>query len=887
MKLMSLPLLSRKLFFVPVLLSVALALVVAERQVSSSSSVTHNVNERQAEVNSFRNPLISSSRYSSKLPSLIVNSTSKISPAVLTETDNGASASTVIMLADQVDVSPANQMEDQDARGWYVYRTLTEHAERTQQGIKQFLKSRNVPYQSFWAANMIVATLDRKLVEALAARPDVARLDSNKPTRWIEDPELFKTSPAPNAPEAVEWGVTNVNAPAVWALGFTGQGMVIANQDTGMRWTHNALKPKYRGWNGISADHNFNWHDSIHSQIPGSAAINPCGRNIVAPCDDQGHGTHTTGTTSGDDGAGNQVGVAPGARWIGCRDMDQGNGTPATYAECFQFFIAPTDLSNSNPNPGLRPHVMNNSWGCPVSEGCTTRAELETIVNNTQASGIFVVASAGNSGPGCSSVSDPAAIYDASFTVGAIDINNSLAGFSSRGPSTYYTPNLLKPNISAPGVTVRSSTSGSDSSFGNSSGTSMAGPHAVGVVALLWSARPLLVRNIAATKTLLQNTANPAVIVALQTCGGTASTTIPNNSFGYGRVDALAAVNAGPSASSARISGQILTANSQPVAGATVTISGGSRTVRAITDATGFYKFDGLATNNFYTVSPTRANYTFAPANRSFSLVADKTDAVFTGSRIPEDSNPLESPEFFVRQQYLDFLVREPEQSGLDFWSGQLRACDTDAECLRQRRLDVSAAFFIAQEFQDSGLYLYDLYQGSLGRRPQYNEYAVDRPQVVGGPHLEADKAAFARNFVERAEFIQMYPQTMSAEVFVDALIHRAEQTSGLNLSGQRANLLSLYESGTTMTDSRSLVLRSIVEADQFKQTQYNAGFVLAEYFSYLGRNPDGAGYNFWLTVLNSGSGNNYGGMVCSFVTSTEYQRRFSSVVPRSNVECR
>src|SRR5438045_1946981 len=182
----------------------------------------------------------------------------------------------------------------------------------------------------------------------------------------------------------------------------------------------------------------------------------------MAPCDDSGHGTHTTGTTIGDDGAGNQVGVAPGAKWIGCRNMDQGNGTPATYTECFQFFIAPTDLSNSNPNPTLRPHVMNNSWGCPASEGCTTRAELETIVNNTQAAGIFVVVSAGNSGPGCSTVSDAPAIYDAASSVGAIDINNTLASFSSRGPSTFYNPTLLKPLISAPGVNVRSSSRTSD-----------------------------------------------------------------------------------------------------------------------------------------------------------------------------------------------------------------------------------------------------------------------------------------------------------------------------------------------------------------------------------------------------------------------------------------
>jgi serine protease AprX len=468
----------------------------------------------------------------------------KIAPEVMADTADGKSASVVILLADQADVSAAYAMTDQDARGWYAYNTLRQHAARTQAGLQEFLTLRGAGYQSFWVANMIVVTADRSLVESLAARADVARVDSNRPARWIEDPEIanFEVTPAsPNVVTAVEWGVSNVNAPSVWALGFTGQGMVIGDQDTGQRWTHNALKPKYRGWNGVTADHNFNWHDAIHS---GGGV---CGPNTLAPCDDDTmntHGTHTAGTTVGDDGAGNQIGVAPGAKWIGCRNMNVGAGTPATYTECFQFMIAPTDLAGNNANPALRPHVLNNSWGCPSSEGCVTRAELETIVNNTQAAGIFVEVSAGNSGPGCSSVTDAPAIYSASFSTGAISISNTLAGFSSRGPSTFYTPNLLKPNVSAPGVNVRSSQAFSDSSFGNLSGTSMAGPHVAGVVALLWSARPQLVRDIAATKTILQNTANPGVTVSAQTCGGTPSTQIPNNSFGYGRVDALAAVNA-------------------------------------------------------------------------------------------------------------------------------------------------------------------------------------------------------------------------------------------------------------------------------------------------------------------------------------------------------
>ena len=466
----------------------------------------------------------------------------KIAPEVLADTADGKNASIVIFLAEQADVSAAYGMKDQDARGWFVYNTLTQHAARTQAGLQAFLTARGTSYKSFWAANLIIATAGRSLVESLAARADVARIDSNKSARWIEDPEVanFGVVPNSNVPTTAEWGVLNVNAPSVWALGFTGQGMVVGDLDTGQRWTHNALKPKYRGWNGVAADHNFNWHDAIHS---GGGS---CGPDTVAPCDDFGHGTHTAGTTVGDDGAGNQIGVAPGAKWIACRNMDQGNGTPATYTECFQFMIAPTDLAGNNANPALRPHVLNNSWGCPASEGCVTRAELETIVNNTQAAGIFVEVSAGNSGPSCSSVTDAPAIYSASFSTGAIDISNVLASFSSRGPSTYYTPNLLKPNVSAPGVNVRSTLRTSDSSFGSMSGTSMAGPHVAGVVALLWSARPELVRDIDTTKTILQNTANPGVTVSAQTCGGTPSTQIPNNSFGYGRVDALAAVNAVP-----------------------------------------------------------------------------------------------------------------------------------------------------------------------------------------------------------------------------------------------------------------------------------------------------------------------------------------------------
>ena len=857
--------------------------LVGLMQVSTINSSSRSLNPDDSKVSeaSHRSLTIGASYHNESSPLLseiqlfLQAPADKVASRVLRDTANGESTSIVILLTDQADVRAAFSMVDQDARGWYVYTTLTEHAARTQVGLKDFLKSAGVSYQSFWAANMIVATADRSLVDKLAARADVARVDSNAPTRWIEDPIVEKfgvTAREVTAPAAVEWGVANVNAPAVWALGFTGQGIVIGNQDTGMRWSHDALKPKYRGWNGVTADHNFNWHDSIHS----GGGI--CGANAVAPCDDQGHGTHTTGTTVGDDGAGNQVGVAPGAKWIGCRNMDQGNGTPATYTECFQFFIAPTDLAGNNPDATLRPHVINNSWSCPASEGCVTRAELETIVQNTQAAGIFVEVSAGNAGPGCSTVADAPSIYTDSFSTGAIDITNTLAGFSSRGPSTFYTPNILKPNISAPGVNVRSTTRTSDTSYGSMSGTSMAGPHVAGVVALLWSARPGLVRNIALTKTVLQNSANPAVVLTpTQTCGGTLSTQIPNNSFGYGRVDALNAYNiSAPTAATANISGQVTTSGGQPLAGVTVQMSGGA-TRKTITDSNGNYRFENVETDKFYIVTPLRLNYHFSPADRSFSLVANTTDATFTATPDTVSSgNVIDTADYFVRQHYLDFLGREPDESGFTFWSDQILSCGSDAVCRERRTINVSAAYFLSIEFQQTGGLVDGLYRASFNRRATYGEFMPDaaivaHDVIVGradwAQTLEANKQSFVAAWVERPAFRAVYDGLGNA-AFVDTLIAH----TGAGFNGDRDALVNALNGGTT----RAVVLRQVVENEGFTRAKANQMFVMMEYFGYLRREPDEEGYQFWLNKLNQFGGNfEQAEMVKAFIVSGEYRDRF------------
>lgn len=462
----------------------------------------------------------------------------KIAPDVLSATSGGQVAPIAILLADQADLSPAYSITDRDARGRFVYDTLRSHADRTQAALRAELDALGTRYSSFWVANVIFTQADRPLVERLAARSDVKLIESNASRRVIADPMLPGQADGPLSPQAVEWNIARVHAPQVWSLGYRGEGIVIGIHDTGVQWDHPALKPQYRGWNGVTADHNYNWHDAI------DVDAGTCPGNSPVPCEGYSHGSHVAGIAVGDDGGGNQIGVAPGADWIACRSMDTaGDGSPQTYTECLQFFLAPYDLAGQNANPSLRPHVVNNSWGCTPSEGCDSAnlQVLKPIVENVQAAGILVVSSAGNSGPTCGSVNQPIAIYDAAFATGGTNINDELWSGSSRGPVTVDGSNRLKPNISAPGQNVRSSLKGGG--YGLLTGTSMASPHVAGSVALLWNAWPDLQRDITTTKTLLQNTADPDITVpGDQVCGGTGADTIPNNLFGYGLVDAYAAV---------------------------------------------------------------------------------------------------------------------------------------------------------------------------------------------------------------------------------------------------------------------------------------------------------------------------------------------------------
>jgi Domain of unknown function (DUF4214) len=352
-----------------------------------------------------------------------------------------------------------------------------------------------------------------------------------------------------------------------------------------------------------------------------------------------------------------------------------------------------------------------------------------------------------------------------------------------------------------------------------------------------------------------------------------------------GTATATLAVTNSPTASGATIAGTITDADGAPIAGTTVFLSG-SQMRKTITDARGNYRFDDADVNSFYTVTPARANYDFSPALRSFSLIGDKTDAVFTGSATGDRVNPLDTAEYFVRQQYVDVLGREPDEGGFNYWSNQILACNDDAACIQSRRVGIAAAFFIEQEFQQTGSFVYDVYSGALGRGPVFIEFNADRQLVPAGPSLEAEKTSFARNFVQRIEFMQKYSNATTAESFVDALLQTVQGNSGVDLSSRRDDLVAQYNNGADLNESRGLVLREVATNPDFAQAQYNKAFVLGEYFSYLRRDPDQGGYDFWLNVVNGGSANNYRGMVCAFITSTEYQQRFSLMVTRSNADC-
>ncbi len=262
----------------------------------------------------------------------------------------------------------------------------------------------------------------------------------------------------------------------------------------------------------------------------------------------------------------------------------------------------------------------------------------------------------------------------------------------------------------------------------------------------------------------------------------------------------------------------------------------------------------------------------------------------------PPVSNSIDDAQFFVSQQYLDFLSRQADAGGLGYWTDQIAQCATETRCIHERRIGVGAAFFIEQEFQDTGYYVYRFYKASFGRQPNYTEFTSDRSKVIGGSNLEVNKQAFADEWVQRPAFTQAYPNTMSNTEVVSKLFDSAGLTASIYDSHRQQEIVAMNAGR-----SRALVLRDVIELPDFKNTpdpsssryselkqisQYNRAFVLMQYFGYLRRDVDQGGYDFWLDVVNNREPNNYRAMVCAFITSAEYQLRFGPEVTRTNQDC-
>ena len=242
-------------------------------------------------------------------------------------------------------------------------------------------------------------------------------------------------------------------------------------------------------------------------------------------------------------------------------------------------------------------------------------------------------------------------------------------------------------------------------------------------------------------------------------------------------------------------------------------------------------------------------------------------------------TNPFDGAQFFVRQQYHDFLNREPDAGGLNYWADQITGC-RDAACVKAQRINVSAAFFAEGEFQKTGYFIYRLYKAALGRKPTYAEFMYDRSSLIDVANVDAATQAFADQWVTRAEFLQAYPVDMMPELFVVKLM----DTAGLvPYTTERQQLASALRRGEM---TRAQVLRAVVNFAELEKREYNAAFVLMQYFGYLRRDPDEGGYQFWLDVLTNGVPNNYKAMVCAFLTSAELQDRFAGVQTHTNSEC-
>jgi hypothetical protein len=343
------------------------------------------------------------------------------------------------------------------------------------------------------------------------------------------------------------------------------------------------------------------------------------------------------------------------------------------------------------------------------------------------------------------------------------------------------------------------------------------------------------------------------------------------------------------------ITGHISDNHGNGVEGVSVRLTG-SQNRLIMTDAQGNYRFDNVDTSGSYSVTPARANFDFTPAQRSFAPTGLHTEATFTAAANGAGLNPLDTTEYFVRQQYLDFLNREPDESGLNFWVNTVESCGADAACREVKRINNSGAFFLSIEFQETGYLVYRTYRSAYGEQPgipvpvQLTEFKPDTQEIGNGvvvlqdgwqQKLENNKQAYMADFVSRPRFTAAYPTTMTPSQFANQLFTRAgvvpspaDLNTAINEFGSAGN--------SADPAARARALRDVADNAALSAQQFNQAFVLMQYFGYLRRDPnaspdsDFSGFNFWLGKLNAFNGNYIDAeMVKAFISATEYRGRF------------
>jgi hypothetical protein len=422
-----------------------------------------------------------------------------------------------VVMRTQADLADLAAITNPSVRRAAVYQRLIRTAEDTQAPIRSTLRRWHLSFAPYYLVNGLVVDGGPGVRAWLAQRSDVDRVLLDPTLRPIPSngAPIDGRDPAPAGPE---WNVSLIGADRVWTTGDTGRGIVIGSSDSGVDGQHPALRASFRGGED-------SWYDPWN--------------HTRTPVDHDGHGTHTMGSAVGAGG----IGVAPGAQWMACVNLDRNLGNPSFYLDCLQFLLAPFgpggDAFHGDPRRGA--DIATNSWGCPTQEGCDLRS-LQPAIDALTMAGVFVVASAGNEGPRCGSIDDPPAPYPDTFTVGAVNRARRVAGFSSRGPAVSRprstgvaggNARAPKPDLVAPGIDVVSSLPGGG--YGPLDGTSMATPQVAGVVALMWSANPTLRGDVARTAQILRSTTTPAT-------GDGAC--VASDETGAGLVDAPAAVGA-------------------------------------------------------------------------------------------------------------------------------------------------------------------------------------------------------------------------------------------------------------------------------------------------------------------------------------------------------